>query len=275
MALPKRPLGLKQNIDKLLFISATGYLIVIVAWFLKPSPLQTNLNNNQTISKVKVVEENVLEQNNNLEDVHILNVKQQKEENVNNKNIQAESNLISTSVIAKPLPNISTLKPSQNNLIPPQSLPIIPVASLPTIPPLSPSPSINNNNSSLPKPLKVPMPPPPTPQKTTRVKSVPVLSSNHNNVAYPQETYVPPPSSTEETNQTNLGKTNFNYSLVGLIQLENQSDLALFKINNSTQRVKLGEEIGASGWILIAVTEKQAIINQLGNSRYLTVGEKF
>jgi hypothetical protein len=49
----------------------------------------------------------------------------------------------------------------------------------------------------------------------------------------------------------------------------------LFNVNDLTQRVKLGEEIGSSGWILVSITGTQAEISRQGQLFRLSVGENF
>ena len=273
MTQEKRPLGFKENIDKLLFILATGYLIAVVIWFLTPVKPKNTLSTNNISTTKTIVEENLSKEK---DGPSVSNSIPREAENIE---VKTKSNPISATIINKPTVSIADLKPKENNLIPPQSLPVLPISSLPPISaPSSPSPSpaAINNSSSLLQPLKVPIPPPPQKSSTAKLTSLPVLNSSKNDISYRTETPLPSPSSNENENvQPTPPQAILNYSLVGLVKLEDQSDLALFKINNSTQRVKIGEEIGSSGWILMAINEKQAVINQFGQSVRLTIGDKF
>lgn len=275
MTQEKRPIGFKENIDKLLFILATGYLILIVAWFFKPVKTQTNVSTYENLKTKTVVDENLSDQNHS---AVVLNSDKLQAENIEEG--LAESSLIAASPLVKEsMPSLSAFQLGENPPIPPQSLPVISVSSPPPLSSLSSSSSETvNNSSTLPQPLKVPIPPPPKASTSSKVTSLPVLNSPKNDISYRPENSLPPPSSTEnieETKDSENTNLNYSYSLVGLIKLDDQSDLALFKINNSTQRVRVGEEIGTTGWRLIAINENQVVINQLGETIRLTMGDKF
>ena len=64
-----------------------------------------------------------------------------------------------------------------------------------------------------------------------------------------------------------------NHVLVGLLESGNSS-VALFKINGVTQRVKIGQQIGRSGWILIGASNREAKISRHGKVRRLSTGEE-
>lgn len=64
------------------------------------------------------------------------------------------------------------------------------------------------------------------------------------------------------------------YTLVGLLYLGDRS-AALFDITGVTQRIQVGEPIGASGWTLVAVTKDEAIIRRNGEVRSIYAGQKF
>ncbi len=64
------------------------------------------------------------------------------------------------------------------------------------------------------------------------------------------------------------------HTLVGLLYLGDRS-AALFDISGVTQRIQVGEPIGASGWTLVAVTKEEAIIRRNGEVRSIYTGQKF
>lgn len=62
------------------------------------------------------------------------------------------------------------------------------------------------------------------------------------------------------------------HTLVGLLELGDNS-AALFKIEDTTQRIRLGEMIGSSGWTLVSVSAQQAIIRRNGEVTSIMVGQ--
>ncbi|WP_315791518.1 hypothetical protein [Fischerella sp. JS2] len=66
------------------------------------------------------------------------------------------------------------------------------------------------------------------------------------------------------------------YILEGLLESENKSkSAALFQINGVTQRIDIGESIGSSGWTLVDVANKEAIIRRNGEVRSIFAGQRF
>jgi hypothetical protein len=57
--------------------------------------------------------------------------------------------------------------------------------------------------------------------------------------------------------------------------LTGERPVGLFDVDGVTQRVNLGEAIGASGWALVAVTDNEAIIRRNGEVRSIYPGQKF
>jgi hypothetical protein len=62
--------------------------------------------------------------------------------------------------------------------------------------------------------------------------------------------------------------------LEGLLELGNKS-AALFKIDSVTHQINLGESIGATGWTLVEVSHREAIIRRNGEVRSIYPGQKF
>jgi len=63
------------------------------------------------------------------------------------------------------------------------------------------------------------------------------------------------------------------HTLVGLLDLGDQS-AALFEVKGTTKRIKVGEAIGSSGWMLVAVANQEAIIRRNGEVRSIYVGQQ-
>ena len=68
--------------------------------------------------------------------------------------------------------------------------------------------------------------------------------------------------------------TRSSHTLVGFLELGDRS-VALFKIDGVTQRVRLGEQIGSSGWRLISIVDRAAQIERNSQVRSISTGEKF
>ncbi|MFM1843514.1 MAG: hypothetical protein RLZZ490_2257 [Cyanobacteriota bacterium] len=64
------------------------------------------------------------------------------------------------------------------------------------------------------------------------------------------------------------------HDLVGVLESGDRSS-ALFRWNDMTQKIQLGETIGSSGWQLTSVVGQKAILSRQGKTRYLEVGQSF
>ncbi len=64
------------------------------------------------------------------------------------------------------------------------------------------------------------------------------------------------------------------HDLVGILESGDRSS-ALFRWNDMTQKIQLGEAIGSSGWLLTSVVGQKAILSRQGKTRYLEVGQSF
>ena len=83
-----------------------------------------------------------------------------------------------------------------------------------------------------------------------------------------------PPSLAIAPNISPLVTGKATYSLVGVLESGDRSS-ALFNWNGLTQRVQIGEPLGASGWVLKSVNSQKAILSRQGKTRYLEVGQRF
>jgi hypothetical protein len=81
-----------------------------------------------------------------------------------------------------------------------------------------------------------------------------------------------PRSSKPKPAATKLAPTNLVYTLVGAMELGDRS-AALFELNGITQRYRLGESIGSSGWILAEISQGQIVLHRGGEMRSVVLGE--
>ena len=94
----------------------------------------------------------------------------------------------------------------------------------------------------------------------------------------------PPPLPAPTSMENNSGQVNLTataikppiqHTLIGILELGDDSSAALIKIGGQTRRVWLGEEINPDGWILESVGNQRAIIGYQGQVRTIAVGETF
>lgn len=286
-------IGWKKNLDKLLFIVASFYLITALAWLWKQqkptslarsnppvsspkinNPSSTNspvklLSSDDYLSPTKVDQEASLGNNQATSNKKAQEITDQPETPTPlppevkvadlspKKSIKTRNSPITIPQLPPPLPVIEIPKP------PPPPLPII------KIPPPPPLP--------LPTPVALPTKIPPQPKLESssvppaKIDKVPVMETvNQEALISSNQGIDSSPSYPMEGNKTDKLNT-----LVGILELENSSSIALFNINNLTERVKVGSEIGTTGWLLVDINGKQAIINRQNKSLYLSVGEQF
>jgi len=236
----------RNFIDKILFIIACLSLIGVVGWLIYqkkiPLPFLTKINpqtvtNNITISP---------------EDQQFISYMLRSLELIENKNINPPK------PTATALPNLPA-----NVKIPPIANPnnnqpqtvieriYIPYPTAQNTPSTNSNLNQNNNNKNTTTPTPIPSKAP-TPLAIPTPQTTPNLDFN-----------VPPPPLPGVT-----------HTLVGLLEAGDNS-AALFDINGSTQRIKVGEAIGTSGWALVSVASQQAIIRRNGEVRSIYVGQKF
>jgi Tfp pilus assembly protein PilP len=67
---------------------------------------------------------------------------------------------------------------------------------------------------------------------------------------------------------------NETHSLIGLLELGDRS-AALLTVNGVPQRIEVGSKIGASGWLLVSVSNQAAIIQRNSEVRSVYVGQQF
>lgn len=85
-----------------------------------------------------------------------------------------------------------------------------------------------------------------------------------------------PPKLTQPTKPiVPLGSnSNSKFKLVGILAFGEQS-AAMVEINGAFQTIKMNNPIGDSGWILTGLNQQEAILQRNGETRSVTVGQKF
>lgn len=204
-------IGLKNNLDKLLFIFATFYLMLIVGWFWKQQ---------KTISSSSNVVNSHQESAGNYSQT--LDIKNETSSPINNTNLpplNIETNQLQTSLSSLSQPPVNSNVSTNTLNIPPLPIP------QPPQPTLSPPPPISSNFV-----ISTITPPPPlTTSKLTKVPIISTLNVNtENNNKNPQIAAIP---------QKTQIQTDYNYTLIGIVELGNSGSVALFNINNLTEKV--------------------------------------
>lgn len=67
---------------------------------------------------------------------------------------------------------------------------------------------------------------------------------------------------------------NSTHELVGVLELGDRS-AALFEINGSSQRVYIGETVGASGWSIVSISNEEVVVRRNGEVRSIYIGQEF
>ena len=274
--------GWGNNIDKILFIIASMSLIGLVGWLIYNNKIQLPfLDQNNSVNvgnNIKISPEDSQFISYMLRSLEV---------------IDAQPSTIKTTTTIIPNPTTTSVPiPPQNNTIQTQPQTVIERIYIPY-----PSNDVSENSSSssslTPTPVTTTAPtttttPAPTPTienntPSTTISVAPTSTSaptvdNNPNLDF---NGAPPTSVPTVDNNPNL---DFNvpppplpgvtHTLVGLLEA-GDSSAALFDINGSTQRIKVGEQIGSSGWALVSVASQQAMIRRNGEVRSIYVGQKF
>lgn len=98
----------------------------------------------------------------------------------------------------------------------------------------------------------------------------------------PKTTLPPPPppssavaSTPEVPESPSTDSTNDNGTLVGWLVVDNQAIALFATADGVTHRVKVGEEIGSTGWTLLDIINEQAIVQKLQQKKHIKVGQAF
>lgn len=253
-------------LDKIIFLMATTYLIIVGSWLFK--------QNQKVISSP-------------------INPPEKSAENLSTENLSPRPNLpensptesISQPSDIPPLPNIP-----QTELITLTSPPEVSPLPIPTPPPLPksielpPPPLINvSNNNKTNSPAKVAQPAPSTPPTAQKIPLPPPPQTAKIARQFPPslETLPTLPSVNPSPNTDNIPNNSTpdtgvkNNILLGVIQLADQNNLALFNINNLTERVAVGASIPATNWIVVSINKNEVVIRRQEQFLTLRVGENF
>ncbi|MGY6529926.1 MAG: hypothetical protein ACXITR_08355 [Cyanobacterium sp.] len=233
--------------DRLIFLGAATYLIIVSAWLYRQYR-QSVITNNQPLTETS--QENINPPQENLEDSNLLR--------------ETPTNLNPGEI--PPLPSPSSESPPEISALPIPVPPPLPTGIDMQPPPLLESSIIIPDQN----PQSLPTPPPPTPITPSRPDTVPTL--NGSSLPPP-----PPINSSVENGARNspIDNSQKKNGLVGVIQLPDGNGFALFNVNNITERVAVGGAIASTGWTLGSIFDNEVIINRNNQSLSLRVGESF
>lgn len=234
------PKTLSQHFDKILFTIACSYLIIVIIWLFSQEKLRLPVISQP---QPQAVPQNSQKATSDAQfSAYLL------------RSLQAIDRQLQANLEpSKPSPNSFPIKQTPVPIPVPSKLPsatsagstVIERVYIPIYPQNQPAAAVLP-----PKMLSAPPMPSPVPAK------VPVLTPGAS---------LPP---------TSVATSSSRNSLVGLLESGDQS-AALFNLNGITQRIHIGEAIGTTGWILIAVENQKALIYRNGEKRLIDVGQSF
>lgn len=225
--------------DKILFGLVLASFLGVVTWFIQNRFVFSGSGGNSSV--VPDTRSNVSEV-----DRAFVAYLQRSLEDIDNQDNSSKS--------TKTAPLPPSLSPSTVPNFSDRYIVLYPPAS-PTLPQPQVSPSgITPSVSPSPKLTSLNVPPPPSPSSSSvsSVKPSPVVTQ---------------PSPVESAPFANV-------TLQGLLE-SGETSQGLFLINGATQRVRIGEAIGSSGWTLVAVTGQKAVIRRNGEVRSIYTGQQF
>ncbi|MEO1402108.1 MAG: hypothetical protein AAFV72_12795 [Cyanobacteria bacterium J06635_1] len=124
------------------------------------------------------------------------------------------------------------------------------------------------------------------PSQQTTVRSLPTLPAPTTNAAAPAtagnaaplptlapQTGTPQATAPQRGTIPNISPVN-THVLVGVLELGERS-AALFEINGTSQRVYVGENIGASGWTIVSIANEEIVVRRNGEVRSVYIGQQF
>lgn len=130
------------------------------------------------------------------------------------------------------------------------------------------------NYSSLPVPI-IPPPPPRKIESTNYNTSLPKNNRNQDGDLPLTSISQSSANNNKEVNSTSTAQSSVkNYTLIGIFELGKRS-AALFKVDGMTKRIWVGDRLDSRGWILDSVADRKAKISRQGETRFLSVGDKF
>ncbi|MEM9213510.1 MAG: hypothetical protein AAGD25_04100 [Cyanobacteria bacterium P01_F01_bin.150] len=114
----------------------------------------------------------------------------------------------------------------------------------------------------------------PTPPEPVAFSPSTASSSTVAPTALPAPVSAPAPTPAPLASPPVLSELSHDHVLVGLLQLGDRS-VAMFDFSEGTHRVKVGEQIGDSGWSLVSVSQNEAVIRRNGDVRSIYIGQSF
>ncbi|MTJ51667.1 hypothetical protein FJR38_02715 [Anabaena sp. UHCC 0253] len=148
----------------------------------------------------------------------------------------------------------------------------VPRYQVPTVPAVPIPPSSSSGVNNLPNKTAQPATKPTT--NTTQVNLNPVtVNPQPLKVAPPKLPTIAPPAQEAVNTPPQVYSPTYSAQLEGLLELGNKS-VALFKVDGISRRINLGENIGATGWTLVEVSNGEAIIRRNGEVRSIYTGQK-
>jgi len=163
-------------------------------------------------------------------------------------------------------------RPSAPRVPSPVARPPVPAPS-PVARPPAPSPVVQQPSVPVPSPVVRPPAPSPVPVAQPPVPAPSPVAQQPSTLASPQEA-TPAPAVVENSPTQPSPTPIAKHTLVGLVELGANS-AALFDMDGITQRVYIGEAIGASGWTLVSVANDEAVIRRNGEVRSIYAGQQF
>ena len=270
-----------QHLDKILLVIAFSSLLAVTWWLARQGKLQFAFLQNLKGEPIPISEENFQSNTQFIEYMQrSLKVLDQQQHEA--KEEEKIASTLPGSVFPVP-PNPSTSEETTPaTILQPIYIPFYPPNQIPShggnFSVTTPPPPTSVAKLPPPPAATTPLPqnpPPLPPQKTSPVPSPPPPASAPVKIAVtPVEKGVKKTPTTIENAPSVTPLAETQHTLNGLLE-DGERSAALFDLNGITQRVKLGEEIGASGWTLVEVANQKALIRRNGEVRAIYAGQKF
>ncbi len=277
----KSKLSWTNKIDKLMFVFASLYLITTLGWLWKQQQ-QSQMSANTIVTEENITTStDIASDNNQASELQPLIPLPTIDETSNNTLIDLAKISQTTNATPINLPPPLPPQPTTNiveNLSPVEII-IEEKPPAKTTKKVS-SPIAKTTSSTSPQKVKKEVSPKTVsaPKKLAQVPTIDSLQSSiqqESKVQQQSTVNTTSESKTETITTNNFKQLDYQYSLVGVVQLPEAENFALFKINSLTEKISVGAEIGTSGWVLMGVNGTQATISRQNKSLNIRVGETF
>lgn len=159
--------------------------------------------------------------------------------------------------------------------------PLLPSLPRRPVPPVRPAPSVSSMLPVRPKPpVSRPAPSvrPAAPSLGSKPLTLPPIAATMPRLPIPALPPLAPPAppappAAVPAPSPDLAPT-ATHTLVGVLELGDRS-AALFDFGGVANRIRVGENIGSSGWTLVSISNQEAVIRRNGEVRSVYVGQKF